>query len=162
MINEFKIKPIGFIKAKQGNFYLEIKKECIPGLKGLDGFSHIQVFWWCHLSDNKKGRNVLECKKPYRKSPDILGVFSTRSQSRPNPIALTTVPVLNIDYDKGVIYACFIDAEDETPIIDIKPYLPAMDKINNVKVPEWCSHWPNYAEESASFDWVSEFVSSVG
>lgn len=158
---KYSVSPIGFIrKISEYEGCIEIEKPFRRALKGLDGFSHIYVFWWCHLSDNQDCRTVTECEKPYRKAPELLGVFATRSPERPNPIALTAVPVIRIDHDKGIIHIPFIDAEDDTPIIDIKPYHPATDRVKRVSVPEWCKHWPQWYEGSAEFNWEAEFVTA--
>ena len=68
--------------------------------------------------------------------------------------------VLHIDYERGVIHIPYIDAEDGTPILDIKPYHPCSDRVRDVTVPEWCGHWPKWYEDSASFDWAAEFVNA--
>ena len=101
---------------------------------------------------------MVDCGQPYQLGPDKMGIFATRSEYRPNPIALTAIPVLQIDHDNGVIYIPFIDAEDGTPIVDIKPYHPSVDRIKAVTVPEWCQHWPEWYEDSAEFDWAAEFT----
>lgn len=157
---EFKMSPVGYVRKVDGGFCLEIEKEYIPALKGLEGFSYINVFWWCHLCDDEECRKIVGCEQPYKKSPSKMGIFATRSPLRPNPIALTAVYVLNIDYDSGMIHIPYIDAENGTPIIDLKPYHPSADRIRDVAVPEWCSHWPEWYEDSANFDWESEFVSA--
>ena len=157
---EFKLSPIGHIRAGQDVFRLEVKKEYRPALKGLDGFSHVNVFWWCHLCDDKEYRGILECEQPYKNSPAQMGIFATRSPLRPNPIALTAVAILQVDYDHGVIHIPYIDAEDGTPILDLKPYHPSVDRVRDVAVPEWCRHWLQWAEDSASFDWQAEFVNA--
>jgi len=157
---EFKLSPIGYVRAGADGFRLEIKKEYLPALKGLEGFSHVNVFWWCHLCDDKEYRTILQCEQPYKNSPAQMGIFATRSPLRPNPIALTAASILRVDYDSGVIHIPYIDAEDGTPIIDLKPYHPSADRIRDVAVPEWCSHWPKWREDSASFDWEAEFVNA--
>lgn len=86
-----------------------------------------------------------------------MGIFATRSPMRPNPIALTAVEIINIDYQKGIIQIAYIDANDNTPILDIKPYTPSLDRIENPGVPKWCCHWPKSLEQSAYFDWEKEF-----
>ena len=158
MNNNYTVKSIGKIKIEDYKFYLEINQEYIKGLNGLEGFNYINVLFWCHLLDSSENRNQLEVKKPYQKAPDKLGTFATRSPARPNPIALTPVYISHIDYKKGIIQIPYIDAENDSPIIDIKPYTPSLDRIKNVKVPDWCSHWPKWQEDSASFDWESEFT----
>lgn len=153
---EFDISPVGYVRMREGSFCLEIERKYIPALKGLEGFSHMNIFWWCHLHDNEEERKILECERPYKKSPSKMGVFATRSPLRPNPIALTAVSILKIDYDKGVIYIPYIDAESDTPIIDLKPYHPSLDRVRDVSIPGWCNHWPKWYEDSANFDWESE------
>jgi tRNA (Thr-GGU) A37 N-methylase len=87
-----------------------------------------------------------------------MGIFATRSPVRPNPIALTAVQAIEIDYEKGVIHIAWIDANDGSPVLDIKPYTPSLDRIEAPGVPEWCSHWPKSVEESGHFDWENEFI----
>lgn len=156
--DKFTISPIGYIRIGERGFCLEIEQKYIPALRELENFSHLNVLWWCHLLEGKEIREILECKKPYKKAPSKVGIFATRSPARPNPIALTAVAILNIDYEKGIIYIPYIDAENGTPIIDLKPYHPSVDRIRDVSVPEWCSHWPEWYEDSADFDWESELI----
>ena len=86
-----------------------------------------------------------------------MGVFATRSPIRPNPIALTTVEIIHLNYQKGLIQIAYIDANDNTPLIDIKPYTPSLDRVETPGVPEWCNHWPKSLEQSAYFTWEDEF-----
>jgi tRNA (Thr-GGU) A37 N-methylase len=62
-----------------------------------------------------------------------------------------------MDHEKGIIYIPYIDAVDGTPIIDLKPYHPSIDRVRDVSVAKWCDHWPKWYEDSADFDWESEF-----
>jgi tRNA (Thr-GGU) A37 N-methylase len=101
-------------------------------------------------------RNILEGPKPYKKSPAAMGIFATRSPVRPNLIALTAVQVISIDYEKGNIEVAYIDANDGTPVLDIKPYTPSLDRVEKPSVPKWCGHWPMSLEQSEDFDWENE------
>lgn len=56
----------------------------------------------------------------------------------------------------AVIGLAYIDAFDGAPILDIKPYTPSIDRVENPAVPDWCSHWPKCYEKSGDFDWESE------
>lgn len=160
-IGRISISPIGRVrKTSAYEGYLEIDKPFHKALQELDGFSHINVLWWCHLSDNAEDRQVTTCKRPYQKAPASVGTFATRSERRPNPVALTVVPLMHIDHGKGIIDVGFIDAEDGTPIIDIKPYHPATDRVKRASVPPWCKHWPKWYEDSAQFNWEDEFVTA--
>ncbi|HDS59792.1 MAG TPA: S-adenosylmethionine-dependent methyltransferase [Thermoplasmatales archaeon] len=153
---KYEIKPVGYVRKKEEKYFLEIKEEYIPALKGLDGFSHVNVLWWCHLNDSEEDRDKLILGHLYKKAPREMGVFSTRAPIRPNPIALTVVSVGNIDFDDGIINISPMDAEPDTPIIDVKPYQPSLDRVRNVSVPEWCTDWPEWYEDSANFDWRSQ------
>lgn len=100
----------------------------------------------------------MEVPKPYAKAPEMMGIFATRSPVRPNPIAVTTVAVLHIDYENGVIIIPYIDANNGTPVLDLKPYTPSIDRVENPESPDWCSHWPSNIESSGAFDWEGEFL----
>ena len=67
-----------------------------------------------------------------------MGVFSTRSPHRPNPIGLTVVRIDSVDVQKGVINISGIDLCDGTPVLDVKPYIP-YDVIppSDLRVPHW-------------------------
>lgn len=156
-MKNFQVSPIGKINVNEEEMFIEIKPNYIPALQALDGFSHINVIWWFSDFDNEEARNTLEVSQPYKKSPDIMGIFATRSPIRPNPIALTAVQVIHIDYEKGIIQIPYIDANNGTPVLDIKPYTPSIDRIETPSLPEWCSHWPKSLEESGSFNWEKEF-----
>ena len=151
------IKPIGIISIIDNGIFIKIKQEYIKALQALEGFSHINVLWWFNDFDNETARETLEIKQPYKKSPEIMGIFSTRSPVRPNPIALSIVKIINIDYTNGIIKIPHIDAHDRSPVIDIKPYTPSLDRVEKPIVPEWCKHWPLSLEQSANFNWSNEF-----
>ncbi len=152
----YQINSIGTVQADEQGFYIEVDKRYQAALKEVHGFSHIHLLWWAHLADTKEARSITVTPKPYKNAPDEIGIFATRSPLRPNPIADTIVFVIRIDDNK--IRIPYVDAEVGTPIVDIKPYHPCTDRVRNVSVPEWCSHWPQYYEDSAHFDWESEFV----
>ncbi|MDD2473387.1 MULTISPECIES: SAM-dependent methyltransferase [unclassified Methanoculleus] len=154
----FSVKPVGIVHADEGSFFIEIAEPFRPALLGLDGFGHILVLWWCDRSDTEECRSETTCRKPYTKGPEMIGIFATRSPVRPNPIALSAVPVLGIDTAAGIIRVPFIDADDHTPVLDIKPYLPATERVRDVNVPAWSSHWPQWYEDNRGFDWAAEFT----
>ena len=156
MSKDFQIKPIGSINETNGDYCIKLDKEFIPGLSCIDGFSHLAVVWWGNLYDKPEFRSSLIVDKPYKKGPEKIGVFATRSPVRPNPILLTTVQVQKIDFEKGIIYTPYIDAENGTPVLDIKPYHP-MERIKSCSVPEWCDNWPLWYEDTASYDWQKVF-----
>jgi tRNA (adenine37-N6)-methyltransferase len=118
----YTLNPIGHVAGGEGGFTLRIDEQYREALLGLEGFSHINVLFWCHYLDTREYREITVGDKPYKQGPDQVGIFATRSPARPNPIALTAVPVLDIDYETGVIQIAFIDAEPDSPVLDIKPF----------------------------------------
>lgn len=157
-MEKFQVTPIGKINVGEEGMSIELDAKYIPSLKALEGFSHLNVVWWFSDFDTEEARNVLETPQPYKQAPTIMGIFATRSPIRPNPIALTAVQVIAIDCEKGIIQIGYIDANDGTPVLDIKPYTPSLDRVETPSVPEWCCHWPKSLEESATFDWAEEFI----
>lgn len=156
-MNMFQVTPIGTIHHKENGSFITVDPRYRPGLKALDGFSHLTVIWWFSDFNNEEARSVLDTPQPYKNAPDIMGIFATRSPIRPNPIALTTVEVIDIDYENGLIQVPYIDANENTPFLDLKPYTPSIDRVETPRVPNWCRHWPNSVEASGDFDWEPVF-----
>jgi tRNA (adenine37-N6)-methyltransferase len=156
--NQYQLVTIGVVHAGPDGFVIEIEPAYRPALEGLEGYSHVNVLWWAHFVDEPQLRETVVVDKPYQKGPPTVGLFATRSPLRPNPIALSAAPILQIDQAQGCIYVAYIDAQDGTPVLDIKPYLPSTDRVQTVTTPDWCQHWPQYYEESGEFDWESEFA----
>jgi len=154
-MENLKVNSVGKIKTNSKGMFIEVESKYIPALQALDGFSHLNVIWWFSEFDKQEYRSVLESPQPYKKGPAVMGIFATRSPIRPNPIGLSTVQVISIDHKKGVIQIAWIDANDGTPLLDIKPYTPSMDRVENPVVPEWCKQWPKSLEKSGDFDWSS-------
>lgn len=150
------IKPIGVVKAGENGFQIVLDPQYKEGLTNIEGFSHLQIVWWGNLYDTEEARSNILIDKPYKKGPEKLGVFGTRSPVRPNPILLTNIYVSSIDHEKGIIDTPYIDAENNTPVLDIKPYHMS-ERIKDCNVPDWCKSWPQWDEETASFDWGAEF-----
>lgn len=156
-MQNFQVESIGKVSIKEEGVFIELEPKYIPALKALNGFTHLSVVWWFSDFDNKEMRSTLETSQPYKNAPEVMGIFATRSPIRPNPLALTAVQVINIDYVHGILHIAYIDANDGSPVLDIKPYTPSLDRVEAPGVPEWCAHWPESLEQSARFDWESEF-----
>jgi len=98
---------------------IEIEPEFSDGLKDIDGFSHLHVFYWLHES---KGYSLV-VTTPWEKTPH--GLFAVRSPHRPNPIGYAVVKLL--ERNKTILKVEGLDAINGTPILDIKPYIRAVD-----------------------------------
>jgi len=149
----FELTPIGRVEAdeSQGLFRLQIDEPYRSALLGLDHCSHAIIFWWADQHDNPDDRaNSLVLDLPY--APGVSsGVFANRSQARPNPIAITTAYLLNVDQGSGIVDLAYIDAFDGTPVVDIKPYLPMADRVLSAEYPDWMTGFPASMEEAADF-----------
>ena len=156
-MKELCVAPIGTVRVDKEGMFIQLEAKYIPALEALDGFSHLNVIWWFSETDDEEMRNVLQTPQPYKNAPDVMGIFATRSPIRPNPIALTTAQIIHTDYEKGLIRIAYIDANDGTPILDIKPYTPSLDRVESPDVPNWCEHWPKSLEQSGRFNWEDEF-----
>lgn len=151
------LTEIGHAECDNGEYRVVLEEQYQPALKGLDGFSHLQIVWWFSGCDNTQDRNILTMEKPYTNGPAEMGTFATRSPERPNPIACSVCEMKSVDYEKGLVTLSYFDAFTGTPILDIKPYQPSVDRVEQPVVPSWCSHWPKSYETSGDFDWEKEF-----
>ena len=107
---------------------VEVFEPYRAGLRDLEGFSHIILIW--HL-DRIDGFH-LEAVPP--KQSETRGLFATRSPHRPNPIGLSVVELHGIE--EGTLHVERVDMLDGSPLLDIKPYIPASDSIPNAR-PGW-------------------------
>ena len=153
---EITCRSIGKVQAGK-EFAVQLDSGYTPGLAGLKGFTHVLVVWYADKMPPWDSAFLL-VDKPYRLAPEKLGVFATRSPFRPNGICVSVAEVSQIDEKKGRVTFNWIDAEDGTPVIDLKPYHPSSDRIRDAKTPSWSAHWPACYEESGSFAWDKEFL----
>jgi len=131
-----KVDFIGVVQEEASK--VTIFPEFCAGLKGLENFSHIIILYWFHLRDHKKERQTLKVVPRRHLGAPEVGVFSCRSPSRPNPIGLSVVELVEI---KGcTLIVKGLDAMDGSPIVDIKPYMPRSESIPNARAPEWTDH----------------------
>jgi len=98
---------------------IEIYEEYEQGLKDIEGFTHIHILYWLHKSTGYS----LHVNTPWDDSPR--GLFTTRSPHRPNPIGHTTVEL--VERKGNILKVKGLDAIDDTPVMDIKPYVKKFD-----------------------------------
>lgn len=92
----------------------------VPGLKDLDGFSHAILLFYFNRSTRE---DVTSCS--YLDSEEH-GIFAIRSPHRPNHIGLSVVKINRIEGSDLYFYGA--DMLDNTPLLDIKPYIPDLDQ----------------------------------
>ncbi len=142
----YELRPIGRIVRSENGIRVEVLERFRPALQLLDRFTHLIVVWWADKHGNEKSRAVLQCEPPYAPGR-VHGIFATRAEYRPNPIAITTCKMLSVDEQAGVIQVADIDAFDGTPVVDLKPYYPVCERVQDARIPEWLSDWPEWMPE---------------
>ncbi len=148
-ITEYKISPIAKIRTgfsskfgipRQSGIVSQLKGEIVfekeysgaDWTRGLEGFSHIWVLWL--FSENLSERIGATVRPPKLGGNTRMGVFATRSPFRPNFIGMSVLELVSAEHtkDRGtVLHVKGADMVDGTPIIDIKPYLPVSDRVEN-------------------------------
>lgn len=131
----FVVRPIGRVEKADDCTRIVLDKKYQPGLLGLEGFSHIYVFWWFDQNDTPDKRATLQVHPRGNPQNPLTGVFATRSPMRPNLIALTLCKVVSIR--ENIVEVEKIDAFSGTPVLDIKPFIPGHDTATDAKNPDW-------------------------
>jgi len=140
MRKEIKLKPIGIIHTPykepkgmpiQGKFEKNVKGriEIFPqykqGLKDIEGFSHLILIYYFNRSEEEK-----LIGKPFLENAEH-GIFSIRSPHRPNHLGFSIVKLEKV---KGrIIIFSEVDMLDNTPLLDVKPYVHYFDSRKRVK-----------------------------
>lgn len=137
---------IGEIRKLNGECFLYFKPGVLEDNNTLNDSTYIRIFWWFHRFDTDRYRKVLTGNPPYKNAPRT-GVFASRSPVRPNPVAMTIARILQFDLINNRIKVSALDCFDHTPFIHIAPYQPDREKIDDFRVPEWLSHWPEWWKE---------------
>lgn len=98
-------------------------------LEGLESCSHLWIQFVFHA--NKREEWKPKVKPPRLGGNKSLGVFATRSPTRPSPIGLSVVKLDGIEERDGklLIHLSGVDLLDGTPVLDIKPYVPYVDLV---------------------------------
>ena len=111
--------PIQPCRAGGAPGYVTLRPEFADGLKDLDGFERVWLIYWFHRAAAAKMSVI-----PYRDTV-MHGLFATRVPARPNTLGMSCVRLLNIE--GNILRLGEVDILDETPLLDIKPYVPQYD-----------------------------------
>ena len=140
MKKQIRIKPIGIIRTPykdpkkvpiQGRFKKSVRgrinlfPKYKPGLKDIEGFSHLILIYYFH----KAGQEKL-IAKPFLED-EFHGIFAIRSPMRPNHIGISVVKLEKVR--NSVITFSEVDMLNGTPLLDIKPFISHYDSRKNVK-----------------------------
>jgi len=150
---EINVRPIGIVRVSASDDevrdswisegvegIVEVLPEFEAGLEGIDGFSHIILVTWLHKI-RPEHRSILKVRPkrlarfgiPLRELP-LVGVFTTDSPVRPNPIGISIVELIR--RSGRFLYVRGLDLFDGTPVLDIKAYTPDR-AVSEIRVPEW-------------------------
>lgn len=118
----------GRVPALKGRIVFEPAYRNPDALRGIEGFSHLWLLF--DFSEAHRTEWSPTVRPPRLGGNRRMGVFATRSPFRPNPIGLSCVTLIEVEYggpDGPVLVVGGADLLDGTPIYDIKPYLPYAD-----------------------------------
>jgi tRNA-Thr(GGU) m(6)t(6)A37 methyltransferase TsaA len=136
------MEPIGYVRNSVNSpvdsgwskveSTIVLREDLTAALSGLNAFSHIVVVFWMHQAEP----STMLARRPQNRNdmPEV-GILAQRSKHRPNPIGITSVPLVKISGSSIVVRG--LDAIDSTPVLDIKPYYPGFDRLPEAQVPEW-------------------------
>ncbi|KAG6609308.1 uncharacterized protein IUM83_00755 [Phytophthora cinnamomi] len=138
-------------------------------LIGLEDFSHVWIVFVFHQNTNGKNTRAHEGlrsdshRHTFRAkiSPPMLkervGIFCTRSPHRPNPIGITLAKIERVDMRKRIVFLSGVDLLDETPVLDIKPYIAAYDSLPDAQAANWVST----PQPPVEIEWESDTLVST-
>ncbi len=132
-------RPVGFFNAPQnqegttphqGMFLpdnsaeIKIMPQYRQALSGLNRFRYVIVLYYFDRVET--WTSLL--KPPWNRNRT--GLFATRTPRRPNPIGMTVLRLDSVDLKRGILKVSGVDAYDKTPVLDIKPFVPALDCVD--------------------------------
>jgi tRNA-Thr(GGU) m(6)t(6)A37 methyltransferase TsaA len=140
-----KFTPIGVVRNSVGEMSpgnwaqaesrIEINPDLAPGLQGLADFSHVVVvFHLDRIPAFDKEKQLLRNPRGMEHLPPV-GVFAQRTKFRPNPIGVTPAKLIAIE--GNVLRVTGLDAMDGTPVLDVKPYIPEFDSVQQSTQADW-------------------------
>ena len=125
--------PVGWVESEFSSYApsnemrnrpsrIVLRPELAPGLMGLEEEQHILVLFNLHRAT----RYELQLHPGHNPENPIRGVFATRSQYRPNAIAATVANIVSVE--DNIISVTGLDAQDGSPVLDIKPHRAGFDQ----------------------------------
>jgi tRNA-Thr(GGU) m(6)t(6)A37 methyltransferase TsaA len=135
------LRPIGYIRtpfsssagmpiqgahAPGAEGWIELFPEFAQGIRDLEGFERIWLAFYFH-----RAISFQLMVRPFLDTVEH-GIFATRAPARPNPIGITAVRLLRIEGLR--LRIADVDMIDQTPLLDIKPYVPDFDRFDAVRI----------------------------
>ena len=123
-------------------------------LRGIEQYSHLWLIWGCSQSAREGFTPMV--RPPRLGGNTRVGVFATRSPFRPNALGLSCVRLERVETDGALGPVLFVrgaDLLDQTPIYDVKPYLPYVDSHPDAR--------GGFAEETRDYALAVDFPSEL-
>ena len=119
----------GLVTSLKAEIILEKEYRKDGILRGLEGFSHLWLIWGFNENRNSSWHPTV--RPPRLGGNERIGVFASRSPFRPNPLGLSVVKIEEVSKDRIIVSGA--DLADQTPVYDIKPYVPYTDSVPDAK-----------------------------
>jgi tRNA-Thr(GGU) m(6)t(6)A37 methyltransferase TsaA len=127
-------------EVRQAISEIVIDERLVDILDGIEEYSHLVVLYWAHRVP-EEGRSLTRVHPMGRRDITEVGIFSTCSPARPNPVLTTVVQLCG--RRENVLEVAGLDAVDGSPVVDIKPYVKDSYPQEGVKVPDWMKRLQN-------------------
>jgi tRNA-Thr(GGU) m(6)t(6)A37 methyltransferase TsaA len=127
-------------EVRQAISEIVIDERLVDILDGIEEYSHLVVLYWAHKVP-EEGRSLTRVHPMGRRDIPEVGIFSTCSPARPNPVLTTVVRLWG--RKENVLEVAGLDAVDGSPVVDIKPYVKDSYPQEGVRVPDWMERLQN-------------------
>ncbi len=135
MSQPISLTPIGYVESRFAEYApsdemrlhpsrIVVREDMAPGLMGLSAGDSILVLFHLHQAETYE----LQLHPRHDPSRPLRGVFATRSQYRPNHIGATVARIISVE--DNILTVAGLDAQDGSPVLDIKPYSATFDTAN--------------------------------
>ncbi len=120
----------GLASSVESHIIINEKYSDVNAFRGIEEYSHIWLIWGFSENGDEWSPTV---RPPKLGGNKRVGVFATRSPFRPNGLGLSCVKLMLVNFDNGKITLTVsgADMKNDTPIYDIKPYIPYADCVEN-------------------------------
>ena len=135
MSQPISLTPIGYVEGRFAEYApseemrlqpsrIVVREEMAPGLMGLSAGESILVLFQLHRAETYE----LQLHPGHDPTRPLRGVFATRSQYRPNSIGATVARIISVE--DNTLTVTGLDAQDGSPVLDIKPHSVTFDTVN--------------------------------
>ncbi len=135
MQSHLKIYPLGKVIQDGNKTWIDIDPAFSPAMLGIEDFSHLMILYWFDRHDTTEKRRILQVHPRSDPTKPLRGVFATHAPVRPNLIATCLCRLLEVKGCRLLVEG--LDALPDSPVIDIKPYIPPQVTAGKVRLPDW-------------------------